>query len=54
MIKTLYFSCNKELDKFINENELTKDDIIQIMAVGEEMYPSFHLTYTIPEKPEKD
>ena len=54
MVKTVSFAYKDSLDKFINENELTKDDIIQIMAVGDAQYPYFHLTYTIPQKPEKD
>ena len=47
----------KSLYEFWNSriyDELTKDDIIQIMAVGDAQYPYFHLTYTIPQKPEKD
>ena len=54
MVKTVSFSSNIGLDKFINENGLTKDDIIQIMANGESKSAYFHLTYTIPQKPEKE
>lgn len=54
MVKTVSFSNRIELDEFINENGLTKDDIIQIMANGQSKSAYFHLTYTIPQKSEKE